>query len=99
MYITSEGNTRLPWWTQRSRNSKAVQFKGSARPQDKWKERKRIRRSVSIAILTAALVIVFGGTGTRHQSFIVNAQQNPETAYVKISPSTFRTATLPSPTL
>ncbi len=56
-----------------------------------------MRRSVSIAILTAALVIVFGATGTRHQSFMVNAQQKPETAEVKIDNFSFGPGTLTVP--
>ncbi len=52
---------------------------------------------MSIAILTAALVIVFGATGTRHQSFMVNAQQKPETAEVKIDNFSFGPGTLTVP--
>ncbi len=52
---------------------------------------------MSIAILTAALVIVFGATGTRHQSFMVNAQQKSETAEVKIDNFSFEPGTLTVP--
>jgi plastocyanin len=56
-----------------------------------------MRRSVSIAILTAALVFVFGTTGTSRPSFMVNAQQKPETAEVKIDNFSFGPGTLTVP--
>ena len=56
-----------------------------------------MRRSVSIAILTVALVIAFGGIGTIHQSLMVNAQQKPETTEVKIDNFSFGPGTLSVP--
>ncbi len=56
-----------------------------------------MRRRVSISILTAALAMAFGTTGTSQQSFTVNAQQKPETAEVKIDNFSFAPGTLAVP--
>jgi plastocyanin len=56
-----------------------------------------MRRSISISILTATLVITIGAMGTRHQNSIVNAQQKPETTEVKIDNFSFGPGTLTVP--
>src|ERR1700688_1113927 len=56
-----------------------------------------MRRSISIAILTVALVIALGAMGTRHQNSMVNAQQKPETTEVKIDNFSFGPGTLTVP--
>jgi len=56
-----------------------------------------MRRSVSIAILTAALAITFGAMGASHQNSIVNAQQKSETTDIKIDNFSFGPATLTVP--
>ena len=56
-----------------------------------------MRRRVSISILTAALAMAFGTTGTSQQSSTVNARQKPETAEVKIDNFSFAPGTLAVP--
>jgi len=56
-----------------------------------------MRRRASISILTAALVMALGTTGTSRQSFTANAQQKPETAEVKIDNFSFAPGTLTVP--
>ena len=56
-----------------------------------------MRRTISIAILTVALVITIGAMGTHHQSLMVNAQQKPETTEVKIDNFSFAPGTLTVP--
>jgi plastocyanin len=56
-----------------------------------------MRRSISIAILTATLVITISAMGTRHQNSIVNAQQKSETTEVKIDNFSFGPGTLTVP--
>jgi plastocyanin len=56
-----------------------------------------MRKSISIAILTATLVITIGAMGTRHQNSIVNAQQNSDTTAVKIDNFSFGPGTLTVP--
>ena len=56
-----------------------------------------MRRTVSVAILTVALVITIGATGTSHHNPMVNAQQKPETAEVKIDNFSFGPGTLTVP--
>ena len=56
-----------------------------------------MRRRVSISILTAALAMAFGTTGTSQQSSTVNARQKPETAEVKIDNFSFAPGALTVP--
>ena len=56
-----------------------------------------MRRTVSVAILTVALVITIGAMGTSHHSPMVNAQQKPETTEVKIDNFSFGPGTLTVP--
>lgn len=56
-----------------------------------------MRRTVSVAILTVALVITIGAMGTSHHNLMVNAQQKPETTEVKIDNFSFGPGTLTVP--
>jgi plastocyanin len=56
-----------------------------------------VKRSIYIAILTAALVVTIGAMGTNHQSVMVNAQQKSETTEVKIDNFSFAPGTLTVP--
>jgi plastocyanin len=56
-----------------------------------------MRRTVSIAILTVALVITIDAMGTSHHNLMVNAQQKPETTEVKIDNFSFGPGTLTVP--
>ena len=56
-----------------------------------------MRRTVSVAILTVALVITIGAMGTSHQNSIVNAQQKSATTEVKIDNFSFGPGTLTVP--
>ena len=56
-----------------------------------------MRRSISIAILTVALVITIGAMGTRHQNLTVKAQQKSDTTEVKIDNFSFGPGTLTVP--
>jgi plastocyanin len=56
-----------------------------------------MKRSISIAILTATLVITIGAMGTRHRNSIVKAQQKSETTEVKIDNFSFGPGTLTVP--
>ena len=56
-----------------------------------------MRRSVSIAVLTAALVIGMGTITIGQNNFLARAQQKPETMEVKIDNFSFGPATLTVP--
>ena len=56
-----------------------------------------MRRSVFIAVLTAALVIGMGTIATGQKSFLARAQQKPEATDVKIDNFSFGPATLTVP--
>jgi len=56
-----------------------------------------MRRSVSIASLAAALVFGVGALSAGPKSFVVSAQQKPETMEVKIDNFSFGPATLTVP--
>jgi plastocyanin len=56
-----------------------------------------MRRSVSIAVLVAALVTGMGTIATGQKNFGAGAQQKPETAEVKIDNFSFGPATLTVP--
>jgi plastocyanin len=56
-----------------------------------------MRRTVSIAILTVALVIAIGAMGTSYHNLMVNAQQKPETTEIKIDNFSFGPGTLTVP--
>ena len=49
-----------------------------------------MRRTISIAILTVALVITIGAMGTSHHNPMVNAQQKSETTEVKIDKFSYK---------
>jgi plastocyanin len=56
-----------------------------------------MRRSVSIAVLTAALVIGLGAIGISQRSVLASAQQKAETTEVKIDNFSFGPGTLTVP--
>jgi plastocyanin len=56
-----------------------------------------MKRRISIAILTVAVVITIGAMGTHHQNLMVNAQQKSETTEVKIDNFSFVRGTLTVP--
>ncbi len=56
-----------------------------------------MRRSVSIAVLAAALVIATGMIATGQNHFVTSAQEKPATAEVKIDNFSFGPATLTVP--
>ena len=56
-----------------------------------------MRRSVSIAVLTAVLVLGIGTIATRQKMFLAGAQQKPETTEVKIDNFNFGPGTLTVP--
>ena len=53
-----------------------------------------MRKSVSIAVLTAALVLGMGTIAVGQRNFLAGAQQKPETTEVKIDNFSFGPATL-----
>jgi plastocyanin len=56
-----------------------------------------MKRSISIAILTVALVVTIGTMGTHLQSLMVNAQQKSDTMEVRIDNFSFAPGTLTVP--
>jgi plastocyanin len=54
-------------------------------------------RSITIRVLTVALLIVIGSMGTNHQNLKANAQQKPDTPEVKIDNFSFGPGTLTVP--
>lgn len=56
-----------------------------------------MRRTISIVILTVALMIMIGAMGTSRRNLMVNAQQKPETTEVKIDNFSFAPGTLTVP--
>jgi len=65
--------------------------------ENKLNRRKSMRRSVSIAVLTAALVIGMGTISMGHKNFLAGAQQKQEATEVKIDNFSFGPATLTVP--
>jgi plastocyanin len=56
-----------------------------------------MRKSVSIAVLTAALVLGMGTVAMGQRNFLASAQQKPETTEVKIDNFSFGPGTLTVP--
>src|SRR5207247_8495473 len=86
------------WQTSILRLHKRNEQKPINQSDRKSKERKKnMRRSVSIAVLTVALVIGLGTIDIHHVSVLASAQQKAETTEVKIDNFSFGPGTLTVP--